>query len=144
MGREKGKKWVSFQILPDLFSKMIPNLSLSENQALFMIIYNLSETTVMTYTHQSQYPTLPMSFAPFSPPYPASQHHLCWQFNITPFLAPFSWTRTSLAAEWGSHKPLYFYGWIKRLFLQGTKGWLPLVPKSTLKIKKPFAELLKC
>lgn len=78
-----------------------------------------------------------MSFVPFSRLYPLSQHHLFWKFNITPFLAPFSWTKMSLATEGGSHKPLYFHGWIKSLFLQGAKGWLPrrLVPKSTLKMK---------
>lgn len=102
-----------------------------------MITSNLLETTVMTQTFQSQCPTLSLTFVPFPPPYPLSYHHLLWQFHIASFLAPFSWTKTSLAAEGDSHEPLDFHDWIKSLFLQGTKVWLPgdLSPQNTLKIK---------
>ena len=144
MGKEKAKKWVSFNTAW-FFSEMIPHLSLSENQALFMVICDLLEITVMTWTFQSQCPVLPASFVHLPPPYALSYHHLLWQFNITSFLAPFSWTKMSLAAEGDSHKPLDFHYWIKSLFLQGTKGRLPgdLSPTTVLRLKT-LAELLKC
>lgn len=73
-----------------------------------------------------------MSFVLFSPPYPQSQHHWFWQFNITTFLAPFSWTKTSLAAVGGSQTTVF--SWLNEEFISPTyKG--RLVPKSTPRIK---------
>ena len=73
-----------------------------------------------------------MSFVPFSPPYPQSQHHWFWQFNITIFLAPLSLTKTSLAVEGGSQTTAFSR--LNEEFISPTyRG--RLVPKSTLKIK---------
>lgn len=77
-----------------------------------------------------------MSFVPFSPFCSQSRHHWFWQFNITPFLAPYSWTKMFLAAERGSQTTVF--SWLNEEFISPTHKEVitqRLVPKSTLKIK---------